>query len=295
MQLSDTILTYLAEGRRRGQFAATTVTSYRSILHMLARACSDPPVDKLTRRHIAKWYRGLDCSPATTRHRLSVVQTFCAWLTAEGYVRRDPSIGFKPPKQPRHQPRAMPRSDVALLLGACPDARARLVVLLMAQMGLRCCEVARAQVGDVDLMDDLMLVRGKGDQQRVVPIPQEARRALDAYLVEHPAVAGPLVRSYHDPSRGLAPGYIGDRLRLWMRAAGIKHQARDGRSAHALRHTCATDVLRAGADVRQVQALLGHASLQTTQRYLGWSVEGLRGVVEGRSYLHTGVVDVCIN
>ena len=288
MHLSQAIHRYLTEGKNRGHFAPTTVTSYRSILGMLTTATGDPPIVDLQRRHIARWYGDLTCSPSTTRHRLSVIQTFTAWAVTEGLITKDPAIGFKPPAQPRYLPRALPAPTVGQLLSGCPDPRARLIVLLMAQMGLRCCEVARLQYGDIDWQQQAALVRGKGSKERVVPIPREVLYELEHYLTEWPPTAGPLIRSYHDPSRGLAPGYIGDRVRLWMRAAGVKTGPRDGRSAHALRHTCATDVLRSGADVRQVQAMLGHQSLQTTQRYLGWSVDGLRTVMEGRSYLHTG-------
>lgn len=288
MLTSDATHRYIGEGHRRGNFAATTVVSYRSILNLFAAATGDPPIGDLSRRHVARWYGALTCSATTTRHRLSVVQTFTAWAVQEGLIPKDPAAGFKPPAQPKHLPRALPTATVAQLISGCPDERARLIVLLMAQMGLRCCEVARLQYGDVDWQSRVALIRGKGNKERVVPIPDEAWAALEGYLAVHPAVAGPLVRSYHDPTRGLAPGYISDRVRLWMRAAGVKSSARDGKSAHALRHTAATDVLRAGADVRQVQAMLGHESLQTTQRYLGWNVDGLRLVMEGRSYLHTG-------
>ncbi len=278
------IARYLREQRANGTFSQSTVRSYRSILGSFARECGHLPIGDLRPRHVARWYGSLCCGPATTRHRLSVVQTFTRWCVSVGLLDRDPAAGLRPPTQPRHLPRCMAADDVSRLLAHAPDTRARLVILLMVQAGLRCCEVSRLQLGDIDWTDGAALVRGKGRKERVVPIAEEAIEALHAYLAEHPASAGPLVRSYRDPSRSLTPEAISNMMRRWMLDAGVKGAPRDGRSAHALRHTCATDVLRSGADVRQVQQLLGHSSLQTTQRYLGWSVEGLRGAVAGRRY-----------
>ncbi len=276
---------YLAEGRRRNHFALTTLRSYSSILGAFALSVGpDLPVADLNLRHVSRWWGDLDCAASTARHRLSVVTTFCDWLVANELLRVNPASKLDPPRQPRYIPRAVPGDDVAALLAQCPDTRMRLIVLLMCQLGLRCAEVAGLQVGDIDWQTRTVFVRGKGNVDRVLPLPNEARTALDRYLEEHPATSGPLVRSFADGHRALTPGYVGDRVRRVMLAAGVKKASRDGRSAHALRHTFATDVLADGADVRVVQVALGHASLATTQRYLSWSVEGLRSAMEGRRY-----------
>lgn len=284
MNVAEAATRYIYEGVRRGNFAPTTATSYRSILRAFARESGDPRTTALTRRHVARWYGTLDCAPSTTRHRLSVVQTFCQWLVLNGHTPRDPSLGFKPPAQPKYLPRNLTADECEATLAACPDARARLIVTLMLQLGLRCVEVSNLEVGDIDRSAGLALIRGKGRHERVLPVTCEAELALRAYLAEHPATSGPLVRSYQRPWKPLSPGYISNRVALWMRQAGVKEQARDGKSAHAGRHTCFTDMLVSGANVRQVQAAAGHQSLQTTQRYLGWNVEELRGAMEGRTY-----------
>lgn len=178
----------------------------------------------------------------------------------------------------------LPRSPTPLLAFPAATTRTRVVVILMCQLGLRCAEVSRLQVGDIDWTNGSLLVHGKGGNQRVLPITAEARQALEDYLSEHPACAGPLVRSYADPTRALTPGYIGDRIRKLMFLTGVKALPRDGKSAHSLRHTAATDMLAHGANVRSVQVALGHQSLQTTQRYLSWSVDDLRRAMEGRKY-----------
>lgn len=284
MNVAEAATRYIDEGARRGNFAPTTATTYRSILRAFARDAGNPHTKQLARRHVARWYGRLDCAPSTTRHRLSVVQTFCAWLVLNGHTPRDPSLGFKPPRQPKYVPRNLTAEEAAATIAACPDSRARLIVVLMLQLGLRCCEVSNLEVGDVDRSAGLVLIRGKGGDERVLPITCEAEQALRDYLADHPATSGPLIRSYQRHWRSLTAGYISGRVALWMRQAGVKKHARDGKSAHAGRHTALTDMLVNGANVRQVQAAAGHKSLQTTQRYLGWNVEELRTAMEGRRY-----------
>lgn len=282
---SQAVHRYVIEGVRRSQFAITTARSYSSILSGFVLIIGNPVFGRLTRRHVMLWWGSLRCAPSTSRHRLSVVHTFLDWGVQRGELRTNPAGGIKPPKQPRYTPRAVQNDDVAKLL-AFPQSttRTRVVVILMCQLGLRCAEVSNLQVGDIDWQRGTMLVHGKGGNERVLPITAEAKAALEDYLREHPACAGPLVRSYADPTRALTPGYIGDRIRKLMFLTGVKALPRDGRSAHALRHTCATDMLDAGANVRQVQAALGHQSLQTTQRYLSWNTDDLRRAMEGRKY-----------
>ena len=146
------------------------------------------------------------------------------------------------------------------------------------QEGLRACEVSRLRLEDVDVRERCVLVRGKGGHERVLPLSDETWRALTAYLAEWPASTGPLVRSYNEPSRALTAPYIVICVGRWMRHAGVPA------SGHALRHTAASDMLRAGAHVVDVQAALGHANVATTSRYLPLVVDGLRQAMGGRRY-----------
>lgn len=285
VEVHQAVERYLSEGRKRGHFAPTTVKTYASILGLFARSVGrDLPIADVRPRHVNRWWGSLDCAASTARHRLSVVQAFLDWCMVNGLSKMNPAIKLRPPRQPRFIPRAIPHDEVTALVAACHTSRGRLGILLMCQLGLRCAEIARLQIGDIDWHAGTVFVKGKGGNERVLPVTAEVRRALDEYLTEWPATSGPLLRSFADPYRALSPGYIGDLTRRVMLRAGIKKASRDGRSAHALRHTCATDMLEGGANVRTVQVALGHASLATTQRYLAWSVEDLRRAMEGRRY-----------
>jgi integrase/recombinase XerC len=139
-----------------------------------------------------------------------------------------------------------------------PDERARLIVLLMRQCGLRCVEVARLAGVDYDPGAAEIRVVGKGDTARELPVLDDLAVLLDRAA----AAAGP------GPLVGLTAGAISRLVSAWMDAAGLKARARDGMSAHALRHTAASNLLDGCGNVRTVQQFLGHVSLATTERYL---------------------------
>lgn len=276
---------YIAGRLRRHEIGKVTARNDRWILRHFADVVGPLPVERLGARQINRWLESLEMlAPATRRRRFSTVRTFCAYLTAEGRLARNPMANLRGPKQPRSVPRALPATFVAATLAACPDVRARLIVTLMVQLGLRCCEVARLEVGDVDRGRGLVRVRGKGGHERVLPLVEEAQAALDDYRRVHPQTAGPLVRSYLHPQRGLDADTISGLVAGWMALAGVKLARRDGVSAHALRHTCATDMLRAGAHLRDVQQALGHAHLATTEVYLPFVVASLAEAMGGRRY-----------
>jgi site-specific recombinase XerD len=278
---------YLRERIRRHEITPLSARNIRCSLRSFAKVFGDRQVRMLSQRDVERWLEtrsGL--SAATRRSGLSDVRSFCLWLVRRGYVRVDPTAEIPPVKVPRRLPRALPAKRVTKLLSVVPDRRAMLMCLLMVQEGLRCSEVAGLQVGDIDFLDRTARVVGKGGHERFLPLSEETWRALEAYLQEHPATSGPLVRSYLQEWRGLAADTISGMVSNWMSEAGIKRYARDGVSAHALRHTSATDMLRAGAHLRDVQHALGHAHLATTETYLPLVVHDLREAMGGRSYRH---------
>ena len=291
--LESLALRYVADRTSRGRFHNDTPRKVTNILlNFAASVGPDLPANRLTRRHVETWASSLTVSPSTARNRISTVRAFCQWL-AKDHVRSDPARDLEIPRLPRSIPRGMKSTSVSRLYTVLPDRRAELIISLMVQEGLRCMEVSSLQLGDVDFLDNLLFIRaGKGGHQRILPITRETRSAIDAYLATHPASHGPLIRGYvrNDPTRSthlpMRPGTISKYVSDWMKEAGLKSFPKDGVSAHALRHTAATDMLRSGAHLRDVQAALGHSSLATTQRYLPTIVHDLRVAMEGREYKH---------
>lgn len=285
MLVAGVVEGYVRGRVRRGEIRVSTARNVRMVLWQFADANPRVEIDRLQRRHVLRWLDSTESlAQSTRRNRLTVVRGFCRWLTEEGMVRSDPCRKVPSLREPRRAPRALTAEQIAATLHACPDARAKLIVVLMVQEGLRRGEVARLEVGDLDLTNRLMVVNGKGGHQRVLPITEQAREAIVDYLSVVGAMAGPLVRSYQFPERGLHPDTVSTIVSRAMSEAGVKRKARDGVSAHALRHSALTDMLRAGAHIRDVQAAAGHVHISTTERYFPLLVGTLDEAMGGRRY-----------
>lgn len=279
------ITPYIKDRTGRGLYGPRTARTARGNLHRFAAYVGQRRIKNIGAVHIEGWLASLEhLAPATRRSYLSTVRQFFAWSVRHRHCKRNPATDVDAPRQPRSVPRALPQQSIARVLEHCPDGRGLLIVTLMVQQGLRCVEIHRLTMGDLDWNHNTMRVRGKGNHERILPILPETREAIDQYLDEHPASAGPLVRSYVQPHRPLSADTISYMTIRWMYAAGVKKRARDGVSGHAGRHTCATDMLRGGAHLRDVQTALGHAHLQTTEIYLPLLVNGLSEAMGGRTY-----------
>lgn len=283
--LGKLVWPYLHARIRRGELGDSARRGHWTALRTFAESYGPRAVHQLSQRDVLRWLESQHhVAPSTRRLRFGCVRLFCRWLHEEGHTERDVCAALKAPKKPRTQPRGLPADAVTAALRACPDQRARLIIVLMVQLGLRRMEVAGLDCADVDLTNRVLIVRGKGGHERVLPITAEAHDEVQAYLGMFPASHGPLIRSYRHPRRGISPIWVGDIVRYALLEAGVKQARGDGVSAHAFRHTAATDMLRAGAHVRDVQAVLGHRSLSTTEVYLPLLVGTLGAAMEGRSY-----------
>ncbi len=279
---------YVAQRHARGEIEARTAEQLRSRLRSFAHWTKVPP-DRVNRRHVERWMELPGLSPAYRRGRLSALRGFCQWCVLNKHMKSDPTLGIKMPSVPEGLPRARSLADVTAILGHCTDLRAKVAVLLMVQEGLRRAEVAYAQVADLCFRSNALGVRGKGGKgvvTRTVPISAETVTVLRRYLSEVGMTAGPVVRSLVHPDRGISPGHVGKLVTDAMWAAGVKIANGDGCSPHALRHSTAHDMIGHGADVLDVQQMLGHRSINNTMVYLRGHVSpDLRAAASGRTYL----------
>lgn len=294
--ISDTADRYLAGRLGRGEITAGSAAKVAGSVRCLVRVVGDKPLRKLGKTDVEAWMASISDRAASTRALYwSHLNVFFEWCVDEELTVRNPFRKVKPPKSPRRPPRDLSGEQVAkLLVAATRDdgVRGRLIVLLMVQQGLRCAGVSRLRCEDVDLEGRWMRVVEKGGHERALWITDETLETLTAYLAEHPCDGGPLVRAWQPHvvphraafDRGLEPGTVSRWVTKWMYWSGIKKNARDGVTPHALRHTCATDMLEAGADIMQVSATLGHASVATTMIYAHVRPKALVGAMGGRRY-----------
>lgn len=242
-------------------------------------------------RHLAtiKTHGGGVLTVNARRSALSMVRGFCAFLLRAGVILRDPTAQVPLPS-PHRLPRPVLSEAQARRLMAAPHPAARTgkrdraLLELLYGSGLRARECLRVDLGDLDLARMTLFVRdGKGRKDRVVPLSGRAALALDVYLRD---LRPELVKNAREQALFLSK--YGRRLSqtrqqeivvAHARAAGIPTRT----AAHALRHACATHLLEGGADVRHVQAILGHRSLETTALYTQVQVKALARVV-GRAH-----------
>lgn len=266
---------YIDERVTLREFASEHTT--RQVRSILLRFVDG--AEQLDRDHVLDWYaRYRRHAPGTMRTMHGVVRTFTRWAVDHGHLRVDPMAGMSTPKVPRAVPRALTAGELRQLWDVLPDARARAIVALMAGLGLRVAEVSALQVGDWDRYSEVLVVRhGKGGHDRSLPVPTNVSRVLDAYLVARPARAGALIRSQRDDT-AICSDHISRLMSEWMRAAGVKHAAFDGKACHALRHTFAQLLYERGQDhdLRLVQAALGHQHLASTEIYMRRHVDAVR-------------------
>ncbi len=209
---------------------------------------------------------------ATVARRLSAVRSLYEYLQRLGEVTQNPAELLPSPRRDGKLPRVLDPDQVRTLLEAIPasdplEIRDRAMLELTYSSGLRCAEVIGMDVDAVDYDSDAVRVLGKGRKERVVPVGEPARKALERYLATaRPALlADPEEPALFVSRRGnrLSPSDLRRRLARWMREAALAGSV----SPHVLRHSFATHLLEGGADLRTIQELLGHASVSTTQVY----------------------------
>ena len=227
--------------------------------------------------------RGL--SPATAARRRAAVRQFYRFALGEGWRSDDPSRRVDAPKRGRPLPKLLTRAEVERLIAAAAardgaeGVRLACMVELMYASGLRISELVALPTAALARDPAYLIVRGKGDKERLAPLNDAARAAVRAWLEVRPETLpkGAKLSPWLFPSRGrsgrLTPARVTQLLDEAAAVAGID-PARV--SPHVLRHAFATHLLEGGADLRVVQKLLGHTDIATTQIYTHVTTDRLR-------------------
>jgi integrase/recombinase XerD len=285
----DDFLAYLKVERG---LAPATIRAYRGDLDDFAaargsaREWSRTP-DAALRYLAARTRRGRrndpGLAPTSLRRRAASIRGFYRFAFGEGLIAVDVAQHIDLPRQPRLLPETLTVGETERLIEAAPDLRGRALLELLYAAGLRISEALNLDREDLSLDGGFVRVIGKGDRERLVPIGDVAIDWLRRWLDEGRSAL--LALGHAAPDRG-GPVFLGDRGRRLARQqafAIVKTAARTaglGRrvSPHTLRHSFATHLLEGGADLRIVQELLGHASINTTQLYTHLTGERVREV-----------------
>jgi integrase/recombinase XerD len=254
-----------------------TLAAYRADLTTLARWLTERnvPIMRTTRSDLQDfiaWRVRAGARPRSTARQLSSIRRFFRYFMREGAIGGDPSAQIALPKITRSLPRSLTEEEVEALLSAPVVSdplgnRDRTMLEVLYATGLRVSELVNLQKGQINLNQGVIRIPGKGDRERLIPLGEEAMRAIKEFMG---SVRDDILLERQ--SDYLFPTRRGDRMTrqsFWhiikrhARKAGIGKEL----SPHTLRHAFATHLLHHGADLRVVQMLLGHSDLSTTQIY----------------------------
>ncbi len=301
----DAFRTYLAHEQRA---SPRTVEHYLRDLDALAdfvraRATPDATLSHVTIAVLRAWLaeRSKKRGGATLSRNVSSVRSFFRWARHTGRVKEDPTSLLRAPKVRRKLPHTLSVPDAGRLMAAPSErpasarrrdvadrravlaARDRCMLEFIYGSGLRVSEAVGMNLSDVVAGAGTARVLGKGAKERVVPLGSEALAAYEKWLAVRPRMVDP--RTGEQDREAVFLGRAGRRITVrqvqyLVAEYGELATGAPGVHPHQLRHACATHLLDAGADLRMIQELLGHASLSTTQRYTHVSMDQLMKVYD---------------
>jgi integrase/recombinase XerD len=272
--------------------AALTLEAYRADLTQFAsflKEKSGRKIDSASREDVKAFFERLTADSVGARSRarkLSALRHLYKWMLLDRIIKHDPTVNIEAPRQWKILPKSLSISEVDSLTSApkgnpehknSPERamRDRAMMETMYSGGLRVSEIAGLRMLDLKLDEGHLLVTGKGNKERIVPIGRAAADSLRQYLREaRPRLLGDRTSSY------VFVGRAGKRLtrnRIWQLVNAASAMTKHA-SPHMLRHSCATHMVENGADLRTVQTLLGHADVGTTQIYTHVSLGHLKRV-----------------
>ncbi len=275
--MHPTITAFLEHLVRERNASAHTVRSYRDDLTVFSQYLAqaegeeaDPTASSAKRlRSYTVWLNSQGYAATTIARRLACLRSYFKYARRQGVVTVDPSASLRNPKQPRRLPKPVRVEELIAFLdgiavGEASGVRDRALFETLYGGGLRVSEVVGLDVGDLDLDGQALRVRGKGRRERLCPIGEMAtlwlRRWLPLRQPASPAESAVFLNRFGGRITTRSVGrLLHDHLTAQGREASI--------SPHSLRHSFATHLLDAGADLRSVQELLGHRRLTTTQIY----------------------------
>jgi integrase/recombinase XerC len=279
--MHDLLADYLRHLALERHASAHTVKSYREDLtqaveffHTQLPGQSLTPARLSTRvlRAYLAWLSEQNYARATVARRLAAVRSWLRYLCRQGTLARNPADGLRGPRQEKRLPHFLAAKDVTQLVAApAPTplgARDRAILETLYSAGLRVSELVGLDLDDLDLDGGVVTVRGKGKRERLALVGRPAADAIRAWLAERTALAAavgkPVTAVFLNRfGRRLTTRSVARMLEKYLAQTGLDPRT----SPHTLRHTFATHLLDAGADIRSVQELLGHRSLGTTQVY----------------------------
>jgi tyrosine recombinase XerC len=239
-------------------------------------------IKKVDYLHLRKFFADLrerQYRPRTVARKLSAVRSFFRFLYREGLITQNPAMLLVTPKLDKTLPKFLSEEEMVQLIESpsteeVSGKRDRAILETLYSSGIRVSELVGLDIEDVDLIGNIIKVKGKGKKERIVPVGDKAVLAIREYLTSRPPDKKPLLLNKNGTR-------LTDRsVRNIINKHLVKTSVKMNVSPHVLRHSFATHLLNHGADLRSVQELLGHVNLSTTQIYTHVTTERLKSVYE---------------
>lgn len=268
--MDDPVRSYLDHLRAERGASPHTRRAYEAELYSLQEQLSPRGIFEATTADLRGWLARAELAPSSLARRISCLKGFWRWAQREGLAAHSPAERLRPPRVKPPLPRVLQVDEAARAVEAPALARDRALFEVAYGAGLRVSELVSLNVGDLQLEAGLVTVRrGKGGKGRVVPLGEGAVSALRAHLVAGGQGEGPVFLN----QRG---GRLSSRSAWSIVNEEALRAGLPDVHPHALRHSFATHLLSAGADIRSIQEMLGHSSLGTTQRYTQVDLDALQ-------------------
>jgi len=275
----DKFLSYLDIEKN---YSPHTILNYKLDLEEFFKITENIPVEKIEYFQLRKYLvqlRSKEYKPRSLARKLSSLRSFFKFLQREKFIKNNPAPLLTTPKLDKKLPNFLSEAEMVNLLEVAPTdkeagRRDRAILETLYSSGLRVSELVGLNVEHVDFISNMVKVMGKGKKERLVPIGDQALKAIKDYL-EHRKHKSPIVFLNKNGSR-LSAKSVCDITHKYIKLTSVNRNI----SPHVLRHSFATHLLNRGADLRSVQELLGHVNLSTTQIYTHITTERLKNVYD---------------
>ena len=289
--MKDYLNEYLVALRVERNLSSKTCEAYKQDLNdylTFIKSKKTKDIFEITQMHIREYIRELNkkgFASSSIARRFSSIRSYHKFLIAEKVMDQNPTLILSTPKSSKKLPSVLNEIEISKIIDSVDDStqfglRDKAIIEMLYSCGLRVTELCKLDLSNLFLEDDMIRIYGKGMKERLLPIGERAKLYLNNYLIH--------VRYSFDRNKRssivflsrngkqLTRAMINKILNKWSDFSGINKSV----SPHTLRHSFATHLLEGGADLRFVQALLGHSDISTTQIYTHLDKEHLREVYQ---------------